>query len=334
MRREVWLEKHWQRTTFVSALLYPFSLIFRAGVALRRAAYRSGVLRSERLPVPLIVVGNITVGGTGKTPLVLWLAEFLIEHGRRPGIVSRGHGGVVREAHAVAADASPARFGDEPVLLARRSGCPVWIGRDRTAAARALLRSEPSCDTLISDDGLQHYRMARDVELVVVDAQRAFGNRWMLPAGPLREPTARLRSVDAVVFNGGHKPNADDVTTFGMQLRGREFRNLLNPEHTVGADYFQDKRVHAVAGIGNPARFFAHLRDLGIAFEAHAFADHHAFTRKDLDFPRAEAVLMTEKDGVKCAAFASEKHWVLPVEASPDAALGALVLRKLREGAA
>jgi tetraacyldisaccharide 4'-kinase len=329
----MWLEHHWQRITLVSALLYPLSLLFRAVVALRRAAYERAILKSERLPVPVLIVGNITVGGTGKTPLVLWLAQFLVEHGFRPGIVSRGYGSAARKPHAVSPEANPARVGDEPVLLARRSGCPVWVGADRSATARALLNAHPACNAIVSDDGLQHYRMHRDVEFAVIDGARRLGNGCMLPAGPLREPTSRLRSVDAVVINDAAGP-LDNSKAFGMRLEGAEFRNLLNPDHVVGPEHFRDQRVHAVAGIGYPPRFFGHLRDLGIGFEAHAFPDHHAYTAQDLSFADAEAVLMTEKDAVKCAAFASEQHWALPVDAVPDAALGELVLRKLRKGSA
>jgi tetraacyldisaccharide 4'-kinase len=330
----MWLERHWQRVTWMSVLLYPASLLFRALVAVRRAAYSAGILPSRRVPVPVIIVGNITVGGTGKTPLALWLAEFLARQGRRPGIVSRGHQSAIGGPHPVAPDGDPARFGDEPVLLARRSGCPVWIGRDRVAAARALLEAHPACDTLISDDGLQHYRLQRDVELLVIDGARRLGNRWMLPAGPLREPPSRLREADALVVNGEAARFGDHEPALSMRLEGATFLSVLNPARSVGPEHFRGHAVHAVAGIGHPPRFFAHLRSLGIDFEAHAFEDHHAFTPHDLAFADAEAILMTEKDAVKCAAFASEKCWALRVDAVPDAALGALVLRKLRQGSA
>ena len=330
----MWLERHWQRVTWTSALLYPASLLFRAVVSLRRTAYRIGIFKSRRVRVPVVVVGNITVGGTGKTPLVLWLADFLSQQGRRPGIVSRGHGSTIRGPHPVAPDDDPVRLGDEPVLLARRSACPVWIGRDRVAAAHALLAAHPACDTLISDDGLQHYRLQRDVELIVIDGVRGLGNGWMLPAGPLREPPARVHEADAVVINGA--PLASDVhePAFAMRLEGATFRNVLDPHRAVGPEHFRGRRVHAIAGIGYPPRFFSHLRDLGIDFEAHAFEDHHAFTPQDIAFADAQAILMTEKDAVKCAAFASDNYWALRVDAVPDAALGALVLRKLRQGSA
>ena len=322
------LERHWQRLTPVSAVLYPLSLVFRSIVAVRRAMYSAGLLKARRLAVPVIVVGNITVGGTGKTPLVLWLTGFLSQHGMRPGIVSRGYGAPARAPERVRPDSDPGRSGDEAVLLAQRSLCPVWTGRDRFAAGDALLRAHPDCNVIVSDDGLQHYALARDMEIAVVDGARGCGNGFALPAGPLREPSSRLRSVDAVVINGAAEGDRSR-DTLHMRLEGREFRNLLNPAHTAGPAHFRSMRVHAVAGIGNPGRFFAHLAALGIEFVAHAFPDHHRYGAADIAFADADAILMTEKDAVKCAAFAAEIHWALRVDAVPDPALGELVLRKL-----
>jgi tetraacyldisaccharide 4'-kinase len=308
--------------------LLPFSALFGALSALRRAAYRFGWLESERLPVALIVVGNITVGGSGKTPLVLWLVRWLKQHGFHPGIVSRGYGGKAETPMRAEPGGDAALVGDEPLLLARRGDCPVWIGRDRVAAGRALLAAHPECDVIVGDDGLQHYRLRRDVEIVVVDGQRRFGNEYLLPAGPLREGVGRLREVDAVVVNGDETvvlPGA----AFHMRLQGAVLRNLLSGA-SVDAKMFQGRKLHAVAGIGNPQRFFDHLRGLGLVFEAHAFPDHHAFVAGDLDWNDADAVLMTEKDAVKCAAFASDRHWMLAVEAEVDPGLGQLVLNKLK----
>jgi tetraacyldisaccharide 4'-kinase len=326
----MWLERHWQRITAVSLVLYPISLVFRAVVAIRRAAYRRRWLQHGSVSVPVVVIGNVTVGGTGKTPLVLWLAAWLRRHGMQPGIISRGYRASVTSPHPVTPDADPARVGDEPVLLAQRSRCPVWIGQDRVATARALLKAHLTVDVLISDDGLQHYRLGRNIEIAVVDGMRGLGNGFMLPAGPLREPASRLASVDAVVVNGISDAHATHPGAFKMQLDGREFRNLLNPAWVVGPDYFHRKRVWAVAGIGHPPRFFSHLHTLGLEFEALEFADHHAYVASDLALPHAEAIVMTEKDAVKCAAFASEIHWVLPVTAVPDPELGELVLHMLK----
>ncbi|BCB26289.1 tetraacyldisaccharide 4'-kinase [Sulfurimicrobium lacus] len=323
-----WLEKQWYRSSPWLLILLPLSVLFWALSALRRMAYRSGWLREQRLPVPVIVVGNISVGGTGKTPLVLWLADWLRRHDFRPGIVSRGYGGRSAESRPVEPDGSAALSGDEPLLLARQSHCPVWIGRDRVAAGQGLLEAHPECNVLISDDGLQHYRLARDVEIAVVDGQRLFGNGFLLPAGPLREGVGRLRQVDAVVVNGdaefaggGH---------FNMSLKGVMLRNLCSGA-MVPALELADKKLHAVAGIGNPQRFFAHLQGLGLTFERHPFPDHHAYRAEDLAWPDADAIMMTEKDAVKCAAFADERYWVLPVRAELDPSFGQRILDTLRK---
>ncbi len=328
----LWLQRQWLRLTPWHVVLIPLSILFGLVVALRRGFYRAGLLRAIRLPVPVIVVGNISVGGTGKTPLVLWLADFLRRQGYHPGIVSRGYGGGTAGAAAVDIRSDPAAVGDEPLLLARKSGCPVWVGRDRVAAGNALLRAHPDCDVLVSDDGLQHYRLGRDVEIAVVDGERKFGNGLLLPGGPLREGVSRLRSVDAVVVNGG-SPKAAMLldSEFEMRLEGEVFCNLRQPELCAGAVDFGGKKLHAVAGIGNPQRFFAHLRGLGLAFEEHAFPDHCVFRSQDLDYRDADALLMTEKDAVKCAGFADERYWALAVEAILPPAFGQTMLEKLRD---
>ena len=322
-----WIERHWQSVTPVSALLYPVSLLYGAVAASRRA---TAVPLQRRVPV--IVVGNVTVGGTGKTPLTLWLERTLRDRGFTPGIACSGYGGTSRTARPVSPGSDPAEFGDEAVLLANRAGCEVWAGADRVAAADGLLmRAE--CDVLLCDDGLQHHALPRDIEICVVDGARGIGNGWLLPAGPLREPVSRLANVDALVINGGGHPSLEhlpgNAARFSMTLEGREFRNLLNPDLVTGAESFRGKRIHALAGIGDPQRFFRHLQKMGLDFTAHAYPDHHPFTASDLDYPDAEAILMTEKDAVKCRRFATELHWELPVDAALDPALGEFVLRKL-----
>lgn len=328
----LWLQRQWLRLTPWHAALLPLSVLFGLVVAMRQLLYRAGLLRAIRLPVPVIVVGNISVGGTGKTPLVLWLADFLRQQGYHPGIVSRGYGGGTERAVAVDVRSDPAVVGDEPLLLVRKGACPVWVGRDRVAAGKALLRANPECDVLVSDDGLQHYRLDRDVEIVVVDGERKFGNGLLLPAGPLREGVSRLRSVDAVVVNGGSLKAAMLLRNeFEMSLEGEVFCNLRQPEWRARAADFGGKKLHAVAGIGNPQRFFAHLRRLGLAFEEHAFPDHFVFRPQDLDYDDADALLMTEKDAVKCAGFADERYWALAVEAILPPAFGQSMLEKLRD---
>jgi tetraacyldisaccharide 4'-kinase len=263
--------------------------------------------------VPLIVVGNVTVGGSGKTPLVLWLAELLKRNGYHPGLVSRGYGGKSAEwPQCVTAYSDPAEVGDEAVLLARRSGCPMVVGPDRVADAMQLLQ-QGQVNVIISDDGMQHYRMQRDIEIAVLDGERRLGNRLCLPAGPLREPASRLRSADYIVTNG----QAADSNEWSMTLQGSEACSLAGDEKRPLASFTSP--VHAVAGIGNPERFFTSLRQYGLEVIPHAFADHYPYLRGELDFDDDYPVLMTEKDAVKYLHFAGERHWFVPVSAMlPD----------------
>ena len=318
------------RPTALGWLLRPLAALYGVVVALRRALYRGGWLRRERMPVPVIVVGNVTVGGAGKTPLVIALAHALAAVGRRPGLVSRGYGGSVQGAREVRAGDAPAEVGDEPLLLAT-SGFPVFVGRDRPAAARALLAAHAGCDVLLCDDGLQHYALARDFEIAVVDAARGLGNGLLLPAGPLREPASRLAEVDAVVRLVGadaHAPSADPrATTMTHVPCG--WRNLADPGRAVDPAAWRGRRVHAIAGIGHPQRFFDLLARLRIDAVPHAFVDHHAFTRDDIALPAAEVILMTAKDAVKCMPFADARCHALDIRAEIDPALVALLLESL-----
>ena len=316
---------HWYRVTPLHLLLLPLSVLFYFLSTARRLFYKAGIFHSVKLPVPVIIVGNISVGGTGKTPFTLWLAEQLISNGWHPGIISRGFGGSGSAPQEVQHNSDPAIAGDEPVLMAQRKLCPVWISRDRPAAAKALLNAHPECDVILSDDGLQHYRLQRDVEIVVIDGVRRFGNGFLLPAGPLRETRSRLHEADAVVVNGGIVLPGQYL----MQLEGVHFYNLLNSEITATAADFQGQSLHAIAGIGHPERFFRHLNNLGLTLQTHPYPDHHRYTAADLAYPDANALLMTEKDAVKCIAFADEKCWVLRVEAHLDTALTQLILKKI-----
>jgi len=274
--------------------------------------------------VPVIVIGNISVGGTGKTPLTLSLARQLTDAGFHPVIVSRGFGGDTSQ-QPVTTNSTAQQVGDEPLLMAQRGICPVWVGRDRVATANQALRAHPQCDVVLCDDGLQHYRLQRDIEIAVIDGVRRFGNGWLLPAGPLCEPVSRLKTVDAVVINGG-KAAPDQ---YAMHLYGELFYNLNNPDKTAGASDLRGLRLHAVAGIGHPQRFFDHLESLGLTITPHAFPDHHPYSAGDLLFNECDALLLTEKDAVKCAAFADERFWVLRVDARTDPALIAHLLRKI-----
>lgn len=324
------LETHWYRNSALQLILLPASWLFGALVALRRALYRSHILTSYRLPVPVIVIGNISVGGTGKTPLTLAFAQQLIEQGYHPMILSRGFGGTT-EQQAVSGNHTAAAVGDEPLLMAQRGICPVWIGRDRVATGLRALQAHPQCDVLLCDDGLQHYRLRRDMEIVVVDGVRRFGNGHLLPAGPLREPLSRLKTVDAIVVNGGTIALNQKIGTpqYSMQLSGTLFYNLKNPGKTASASDFQGLRLHAAAGIGHPQRFFDALISLGLSITPHAFPDHHPYMACDLQFNECDALLLTEKDAVKCTTFADDKFWVLRVNARIDPALIAHLIRKI-----
>lgn len=328
---------HWYRLSALSLLLYPFGLVYGLMMRLRRLLYRLNVVSSVRLPVPVIVVGNLTVGGTGKTPLVLWLAAELQRQGRRPAILCRGYGGADAGPRAVLGDDDPGRVGDEPLLLAARGGCPVWIGRDRAAAGAKMLGEHSDRDVIICDDGLQHYRLRRDLEIAVED-ERGHGNGLLLPAGPLREPADR--PVDATVLNGEradsemarsgrHRSQHEGAATaFRMRLEPRGFCYVHDPARAVTLAELSGKRLHAVAGIGNPPRFFDLLKRLGLDPVCHAFPDHHAYSAADLEFPECDLVLMTEKDAVKCNRSGRSDLVALRVDAMLDPAFADFLAKR------
>lgn len=316
----VWYQKHW-----LSRLLLPLSWFFRALVSLRRLAYRQRWLHSEKLSVPVIVVGNITVGGAGKTPVVLWLANWLVAQGRRPGIVSRGYGGQTGDSPQLVTPASDPRIvGDEPVLLARRAGCPVAVSRDRVAAARLLI-ADHNCDVIVSDDGLQHYALAREVEIIVVDGVRRFGNSALLPAGPLREPLSRLRAVDFIVTD--REPQSGEYL---IVRHCSKFVAVANGETTTEPSVWRGRRVHGVAGIANPTQFFDSLRELGLDVVNHPFQDHYLFQASDLAFAESLPIIMTEKDAVKCRSFATAEMWYAELSCIPDASFVAALAQKIK----
>jgi tetraacyldisaccharide 4'-kinase len=313
--------RHWYRRGALAWLLWPASLVFSAIVVLRRLLFRLGFLESAHPGVPVIVVGNLTVGGSGKTPLVIWIAEFLKANGWSPAIVSRGYGGAAASPRAVTLASEPEEVGDEPVLLARRSGCPVWVGARRVEAIAALRAQHPEVDVVVADDGLQHYALARDLEIAVVDS-RGLGNGFLLPAGPLREPRRRLSSVDAVVAHGAQ------VAGFAMELEGEIAHRMTDARDRQTLAGWRGQKVHAVAGIGHPSRFFVHVGRRGPKVVPHAFPDHHRFRPEELDFGDQAPVLMTEKDAVKLRRHARPGWWVLPVSAKLDPAFGDWLLRK------
>lgn len=318
------LDQLWYRAAPPPALLRPLASLY-GSIAGRMARQRKA--GAVQLPLPVIVVGNITVGGTGKTPFVLWLVEELRRRGWNPGVISRGYGGRAPSYPLrVSATTDPSWAGDEPALIARRLDVPVAVAPDRVAAARLLLDAG-EVDILVTDDGLQHYRLARDIEICVVDGSRGLGNGSLLPAGPLREPPQRLQLVDLVVVNGGGW-RAPGLNTVDMQLRTVEAISLDSGERRP-LSAFAGGRVHAVAGIGNPQRFFASLRAAGVEPIPHPFPDHHDYTGIDLAFDGSEPVLMTEKDAVKCGELATPRLWYVPAQAVLAAEGTALVQQLL-----
>lgn len=325
----------WQSRSLAAILMLPLSGLFWLLARTRRLLFRCGLLAVRRVPVPVVVVGNIAVGGSGKTPVVVWLVSRLREAGFTPGIVSRGYGGRVRGVALVGADDDPVECGDEPVLLAQLACCPVAIGADRAEAASALLAAHPDCDVVVSDDGLQHYRLHRDVEIAVVD-EATLGNRWLLPAGPLREGLRRLREVDVVIAHGPLSPSLaaqlHGQPVFPMHLDGAHVRALADPADQRPLADFRGRRVHAIAGIGRPQRFFAQLAAHGLDVVPHAFADHHRFSRTDLDVGPGEPKILTAKDAVKCRSFAPPDTWEFPVTAQIGAGALERIMEKLTHG--
>jgi len=329
------LTRAWQRRGPLACALWPVSLLFRVLSGTRAALYRAGLIRSERLPVPVIVVGNIFIGGTGKTPLTIWLAEALRAAGFSPGVISRGHGSEGEATREVAASSHASDVGDEPLLIARRASCPVVVGRSRVRAGKALLAAHPQVDVLVADDGLQHYALQRDIEIVLFDG-RGVGNGWLLPAGPLREPPSRRRDFTVV--------NAPEITPqlaaavggtpFRMQLSGQYAERLGHPGERVRLAELAGRRILAAAGIGNPGRFFAMLRAAGLMFDELALPDHHDFLDAPFEGADADVILITEKDAVKCGQIENLKNdprlWVVPVAAHIDAALAEQIVEKCR----
>lgn len=314
------------KNAFFYLVLVPLSWIFGLLAGLRRLGYRLGILKSYALPTSVIVVGNINMGGSGKTPVVMWLVEQLKKSGYTPAVISRGYGANNTTVTQVKRDSLAVEVGDEPLLIAQRCHCPVWVGVNRVQVGQALLEAHPDCDVIISDDGLQHYRLKRDIEIAVVDKETA-ESQHLLPAGPLREPFGRLQTVDLVISNG----EKTILEAYTMQLEGEQFYNLAKPTDKATHADFKGKTIKALAGIGKPERFFKHLKGLGLDFTGISFADHHVFTAQDVDAIACDVLIMTEKDAVKCQPFAKDHHWVLPVDAKMDDALLPALLEKLQQ---
>ena len=300
---DLWYGKH-----PLSIVLAPLGWCYQLLMRLRHLLYLSGILATQKLDIPVIVVGNIVAGGTGKTPLVIWLADYLKEKGYKPGIVSRGYKSKVKQwPQQVRKDSNPELVGDEPVLLARKSDCPVAIAPNRYIAAEALIEHE-QVDIVICDDGLQHYALERDIEIAVIDGIRRHGNGHCLPAGPLREPIGRLKRVDMIVCNSGAVRGE-----FEMEYIPQQLCSVIDENRHCTIDQFRNQSIHAIAGVGNPTKFFSSLRGRGVRTIEHEFPDHYQFKVEDISFDDGFPVVMTEKDAVKCTEFASEQHWFLPI---------------------
>jgi len=315
----------WRRRGPVAVALLPLAALFGAVAALRRALYRSRLLESGHVGVPVIIVGNLVVGGGGKTPLVVEIVRALRERGFRPGVVARGYGGSATDAMLVEPDSDPGVAGDEPLLVRQRSGVPVAVGRDRIAAARRLLVAYPGIDVIVSDDGMQHYRLHRALELCVL-GEGGVGNGWLLPAGPLREPRSRLAAVDAVL-HVGDAPQIE-APAWGVTRRlGRAWR-LVHPGERMALESLRDRRWVATCGIARPDGFFDALETAGLEFERRTFPDHHNFVPGDL--PADAAVLMTEKDAVKCREFAGRDWWAVELDATIEPGFVDWLVERLR----
>jgi len=312
--------------SLVSLLLLPFSVVFLLIYFVRKIFYRFNFLRSFKLKIPVIVVGNITSGGTGKTPLIIYLANELKKNGYRPGIISRGFGSKSAGAIEVSQKIDVADVGDEPMLIQKHTHLPVFVSKDRVSAAKALFKKYKKTDVILSDDGIQHYRLKRDIEVLVIDGTREFGNGYLLPAGPLREFSSKLKTVDAIVCN--HKKVIGG--SYLMKYKGNFLINLKTNKK-IHLNNLRLKNIHAIAGIGNPNRFFDYLKTFNIEFNSSVFEDHYRFSKKDFRNINDKNIIMTEKDAVKCQKFSRKNFWYLPVTAEVDSKFIDVILKKLRD---
>lgn len=302
----------WYQKNILKYFLLPFSFIYRTIISIRHFLYQKNIFKSYKINIPVIIVGNITVGGTGKTPLVIALAKALQQNGFHPGIISRGYGGKSKKWPVfVDKNSDPILVGDEAVLMAKSTGLPVVVGPCRVASARAL---QGAANIILSDDGLQHYALKRDIEIAVIDSTRRFGNGFCLPAGPLREPVSRLKSADFIVINNNFlipTPTHTHTPTVAMYFTIDDIVNVIDENKKINVPELKNKKIMAVAAIGNPERFFNSLRSLNIFFETKIFPDHYFFEKKDFELIKSDIILMTEKDAVKCAAFSDDRFYMV-----------------------
>jgi tetraacyldisaccharide 4'-kinase len=339
------ITQYWQSINWLTLLLYPLSLLYQFVVFIRRLCYKFSCFKSHTFPVPIIIVGNITVGGNGKTPLIIYLLEEFKKKGYKPGVVSRGYGAINPDLDSggciiVDMTQTAKSQGDEPWMIANKTSCPVVIGRKRSHAVELLLK-EFDCDIVLSDDGLQHYAMSRDIEICVVDTSKNFGNRLCLPAGPLREPESRLKEVDYIVYHQTNKLTnhtlsiaessmTTSTTISTMQLTFDQCYHLTTHE-TIGLADLKQTTIHAIAGIASPQRFFIQLEQAGFKIIEHPFSDHYQYQLSDLEFNDSLPIIMTEKDAVKCNHFNLENCYYFSVKADVSENLIMNIIKKLSE---
>ena len=333
---EILNKQYYKKSSWIFILI-PLSFIYFIIIFCRSLAYKTGILKSIKLDVPVVIVGNITIGGTGKTPLVIWLLEKLIKIGKKPGLICSGYNSNAKSPQEIFMDSDVADVGDEALMIKLRFqkhqniDIPIFVGKKKVQVGRALLKSYPDIDILISDDGLQHYELKRDFEIAVVDGDRKFGNGFLLPAGPLRECTNRLASVDALVLNGSAEDRLGEdklpiyrMLCFSDILENCFYSNRISDPGVLKRD------IVAITGIGNPERFFEQLNATGLKFRKVIFNDHHAFTESDFIEYDGMDIIMTEKDAIKCKNFAQENFWFIPIQTDVDEKLLTKLIKKLR----
>lgn len=314
------------RKSIIAYLLLPIALAYYFIIKLRKYCYQHAIFKSKKFPVPVIVVGNITLGGTGKTPLVIYLIELLKQQGYKPGVVSRGYGGKAQRYPCKVTESTKAsEVGDEPTLIFLRTKVPVVVDPIRINAAEVLI-NQYDCDVVISDDGLQHYALQRDIEIAVIDSHKKFGNGFLFPAGPLREPRSRLKSVDMIITNG----ESHNKDYFSLKVEAAGIINLVDNDKRVSAEYFSNKQLIAMAGIGNPERFFKTLSQLGLSYLKHPLPDHYHYTIADFKDVNDSQIIMTEKDAVKAKSYAKGNMWYVPIKTMASDSFNRLVLDKLQ----
>ena len=305
-------------------LLIPISIFFYFFSSLKKYLYKNGFLKTIKIKVPVLIIGNITLGGTGKTPLTLDLIAKFLKKGLKPAIVSRGYRGSANNITEVFESSDVSVVGDEALLIKAKSKVPVFIGKDRVSVAKILLKKYPQTSIIISDDGLQHHRLARDYEIIVVDSQRQFGNGLIFPAGPMREGISKLKQVDAVVYKGVNS----NSNFYQMKYITKHFKNLLTNKKVIFKD-IQDKKIVAITAIGNPESFFSTLEGYGSEFKKVTYNDHYLFNKNDFIKYADYNIVMTEKDAIKCQKFATKNFWVLPLETKVDERLFRNILKKV-----